>query len=270
MVRKFGRITIILLAMLMLFWASSALSEINEDIMSEILSGKSREPEEETPEANTPKPIATSNNDNKHATNTVAKEILPLTQQDQAIIYYNKGLESMNRNQEIEATTFFKKALNEYPRHHKSRMQLVQLYQKIGWTDEVEKLLQTGLDIDPEHGDFIKNLAMLYQQKGQMRKSLSVLLTMPDSHVTQVDYLALLALAYLNADQSGMAEKYYQQLLSVNKENSIWWLGLAIAEDSSGKYKNAIDSFNQAKTLGRFNTEILDYINNKIEEIKQY
>ena len=131
MVRKFGRITIILLAILMLFWASSALSEINEDIMSEILSGKSTEPEEETPEANTPKPIATSNNDTKHATNTVAKEILPLTPQDQAIIYYNKGLEAINRNQEIEATTFFKKALNEYPRHHKSRMQLVQLYQKL-------------------------------------------------------------------------------------------------------------------------------------------
>ena len=71
-------------------------------------------------------------------------------------------------------------------------------------------------------------------------------------------------------DQAGMAVKYYQQLLGVNKENPIWWLGLAVSQDSSGNYKNAIDSFNQAKTFGRLNTEILDYINNKIEEIKQY
>jgi Tfp pilus assembly protein PilF len=82
--------------------------------------------------------------------------------------------------------------------------------------------------------------------------------------------MELLALVYLNADQPDIAEKYYQQLVSSNKENSLWWLGLAISQDASGKYMNASESFNQAKQVGRFNTEILDYINNKIKEINKY
>ena len=270
MVRKFRRITIILLVFLLLFWTNFAWSDINEDMMSEIMSGKPIESADATTEISTitqPLPEITNS---KQAVTNIIKEQLPLTAQDQAIISYNKGLEAVTSNQEIEAVTLFKKALIEYPKHHKSRMQLISIYQKIGWNDEVEKLLQAGLDLDPEHADFIKNLALLYQQKGQMRKALSILLSMPDNQAAQPDYLALLALAYLNADQPGMAEKHYHKLITVNKENCIWWLGLAVAQDANGNYRKAIDSFNQAKTLGRFNTETLDYINNKMEEIKQY
>ena len=270
MVRKFGRITIILLAILVLFWANSAFSDINEDMMSEIISGKSSDTSNDTETTADITPTQNSTETKATTTATTVKETLPLTPQDHAIVYYNKGIEALAHNQEIEATTFFKKSLSEYPKYHKSRMQLVQLYQKVGWTDEIEKLLITGLDLDPEHSDFIKNLAMLYQQKGQMRKALSILLTMPDVFSGQADYLSLLALAYLNSDQADMAEKYYQQLLSLNKENAIWWLGLAVAQNANGNYKHALDSFNQAKTLGRFNTETLDYIHNKTEEIKQY
>ena len=210
--------------------------------------------------------------DNISATSNVAntiKEEVPLSAQDQAIIDYNRGVELLKKSQEVEAIVLFKRVLNELPKYHKARMQLVQIYQKIGWVDEVEKILQTGLDLDPENLDFIKNLAMLYSQKGGHRKALSVLLTMPESSSKQVDYLALLALAYLNIDQSDMAEKYYHQLLTFNKENPVWCLGLAVAEDSSGKYKSAAEHFNQAKNLGRFNAETLDYINNKLEQIKQ-
>ena len=268
MVRKLGRITIISLALLLLFWASAAFSEINEDMMSEIITGKSSDTSDtvaETTAVSPPDPIP----DTKNPATTV-KETLPPTPQDQAIIHYTKGLEALERNQEVEAATLFKKSLEEYPKYHKSRIQLIQLYQKIGWADEVEKLLLIGLDFDPEHSDFIKNLALLYQQKGQMRKSLSILLTMPDNQSNQTDYIALLALAYLNSDQYDIAEKYYQQLLTFNKENSTWWLGLAISQNANGNYKDAVESFNQAKVLGRFNNETLDYIHNKTEEIRQY
>jgi MSHA biogenesis protein MshN len=200
----------------------------------------------------------------------VTKEELPLSEDQQALINYDKGLELLNKSQEVEAAVLFKKALEIYPKCHKARIQLVQFYKKIGWIDEVEKLLQTGLDLNPEHEDFIKNIAIIYNQKGHARKALSVLLTMPEYNCQKIDYLALLALTYLNSDQPDMAEKHYQQLLSFNKENSIWWLGLAVSQDVSGKYKNALESFNQAKTLGRFNSETLEYINNKLEQIKQH
>lgn len=270
MVRKYRRITVILLTLSVLFWATAARSNLSEDMMSEILSGRSSDANNDDEHDSSTIADAANPGDPKNTSVTIIKKELPLTPQDQAIIYYNKGIEALNNHQEIEATTFFKKSLTEYPKHHKSRMQLIQLYQKVGWTDEIEKLLIAGLDLEPEHSDFIKNLAMLYQQKGQMRKSLSILLSMPDPFSKQPDYLALLALAYLNANQADMAEKYYQQLLMFNKENSIWWLGLAVAQDANGYYKEALNSFNQAKTLGRFNTEILDYIYNKTEDIKQY
>lgn len=208
--------------------------------------------------------------DNTVATNTaIVKEELPLSPQDQAIFDYNKGVELLTRGQDVDAAICFKRAIDANPKYHKARMQLVQIFQKIGWQDEVEKLLQAGLDLAPEHADFIKNLALLYSQKNQMRKALSVLLTMPESNVNQTDYLSLLALTYLNSDQPDIAIKYYQQLLGINKENPTWWLGLGVAQYTNGNYKKAVDSFNQAKTLGRFNTETLDYINNKIEQIKQ-
>ncbi len=203
-------------------------------------------------------------------TEKIIKEELPLSLEEQATVNYVKGLELLKKSQEVEAATIFKKILKDFPKHHKARIQLVQLYQKIGWLDEVEKLLQSGLDLVPDHEDFIKNLAIVYSQKNQPRKALSILLTMPDLGSQQVDYLSLLALTYLNADQADMAERYYQQLLTFNKDNPVWWLGLAISQDIVGKYKNALESFNKAKNLSRFNTETLDYINNKLEQIKQY
>ena len=205
-----------------------------------------------------------------HKKDHIVKEELPLSPEEQASINYAKGMELLKKSQEVEAAVLFKKILDAVPKYHKARIQLVQLYHKIGWLDEVEKLLQAGLDLNPEHEDFIKNLAFVYNQKGQPRKALSILLTMPEQNSQQTDYVSLLALAYLNADQADMAEKYYQQLLTFNKENPVWWLGLALAQDASGKYKNAIESFNQAKNLSRFNADVLDYIHNKLEQIKQY
>lgn len=198
------------------------------------------------------------------------KETLPLSLKEQAIINYNKGVELLKNSQEVEAAILFKKVLDVLPKYHKARLQLVQLYNNIGWFDEVEKLLQIGLDLAPQHEDFIKHLAVIYNQKSHARKALAILLTMPQHGTQQVDYLALLALTYLHADQADMAEKHYRQLLEFNKENAIWWLGLAVAEDASCKYKNALESFNKAKDLGRFNSETLEYINNKLEQIKKY
>jgi MSHA biogenesis protein MshN len=210
------------------------------------------------------------NHTKEHKQDRIVKEELPLSSEEQASINYAKGIELLKKSQEVEAAVLFKKILEELPKYHKARIQLIQLYQKIGWLDEVEKLLQAGLDLVPDHEDFIKNLAFIYNQKSQPRKALSILLTMPEQNSQQIDYISLLALSYLNVDQADMAEKYYQQLLTFNKENPIWWLGLAVAQDAGGKYKNAITSFNQAKNLSRFNAETLDYINNKLEQIKQY
>ena len=278
MVRKFCRVTIIIITTEFIIAMNNSFAEITEDIMSEIMSNKSVNSENDSLEQNSLQHdgFVNQNQNNKDnafvnpSNGKLIKKNLPLSGYDKATLEYNKGIEAVNRNQEIEAAAFFKKAIEEFPGHHKSRLHLIQLYQKIGWNDEIEKILQKGLDLDPEHKDFIKNLALLYQQKGQNRKALSVLLTMPDHHAHDADYLALLALAYLNADQADMAEKYYQLLLKSNKENPIWWLGLAICQNATGDYQNAVDSFSQAKNLGRFNTETLDYINNQIQKIKDY
>lgn len=200
----------------------------------------------------------------------ILRESLPLSPEQQALVNYKKGLELLKKSQEVEAAILFKKILEEVPKYHKARLQLVELYNKIGWLDEVEKLLQTGLELTPDHEDFIKYLAMVYNQKGHFRKALSVLLTIPEQGVQKIDYLSLLALTYLQADQPDMSEKHYHQLLEFNKENAIWWLGLAVAQDANSKYKNALESFSKAKDLGRFNSETLEYINNKLAQIKKY
>lgn len=198
------------------------------------------------------------------------KENIPLTNQEQASIYYNQGLTALDNNQEIEATSAFKKALHQEPKYHKARIQLVQIYQKIGWHDENEKLLLEGLELAPQHSDFIKNLALLYQQTGRMRKSLSILLTMPENNIYQTDYLALLALAYLNTEHPDLAVNYYKKLLSINSNNSLWYLGLGIALEASGNYSNAIANLNKAKKIGRLNYETVDYINNRIAIMENY
>lgn len=208
--------------------------------------------------------------DETSTTPSVIKETVPLNLEESSRINYQKGLEALNTNQEIEAATLFKKALIDFSRNHKARIQLVTLYQKIGWTSETEQLLIEGLDLVPDHLDFIKYLGKHYQQTGQMRKSLSILLSMPDAGSKQIDYLALLALAYLNTEQSEVAEKYYRQLLILNKNNPAWYLGLALCQESNGVYMQSIDNLIKAKNIGRFNNETLDYINNKIQQLQNY
>lgn len=200
----------------------------------------------------------------------VIKEQLPLTQEEYSEINYEKGLEALNNNQEIEAATLFKKSVIDYPKNHKARIQLIKLYQKIGWTSETEQLLMEGLNLVPEHVDFIKYLGKHYQQTNQMRKSLSILLTMPDPGSKDIDYLGLLALAYLNNEQPEIAEKYYQQLLIINKNNPIWHLGIALCQEGNGKYMKSIENLMIAKKNGRFNNETLEYIDRKIQQLQKH
>lgn len=203
-------------------------------------------------------------------TSNIIKEPVPLTKEESSRINYEKGLEALSNNQEIEAATLLKKALIDYPKNHKARVQLIILYQKIGWTSETEQLLIKGLDLVPDHIDFIKYLGKHYQQTNQMRKSLSILLSMPDAGYKDTDYVALLALAYLNTEQPEVAEKYYQQLLILNKNNPIWHLGIALCQEANGNYMKSIENLIKAKKTGRFNNETLDYIDNKIQQLQNY
>lgn len=82
------------------------------------------------------------------------------------------------------------------------------------------------------------------------------------------DYYALLAALYQRHAQYSMAIALYEHLIETNPDKSVWWLGLAIAMESSGDQVHAVDAYAHARQSGGLNPELSAYAAKQINDMR--
>ena len=200
----------------------------------------------------------------------LVKEKVPYSDGEQASIDYKEAMQLLQAGDKTKASISLHKVLAKQPTHMNARVQLIDYYRSIGETAKVEELLQQGLNINDKEPVYIKQKALLLNEKSKHGEALSLLLTMPKARQDDQEYKALLALTYFHEGLFDLAQRNYNQLLRLNPKNSNWRLGLAVAQDAAGEYQGAIENFTKAHNCGGLDSDTLKYIQQRINTLQEY
>lgn len=200
---------------------------------------------------------------------TVEKVTRTLSAEQQADVYYKKGHALLTRGQAIAGEQALKKALETYPQHIKAREVLAGLYIKSGRVVEAGELLKQALIHNPGHSLFAMLQARLLLQQNRIQAAMDVLQINAPAVTDNLDYHALMAVAY---QKQGLHEKTvakYREILQLKPAAGVWWLGMAISLESLGRQQQAADTYNKARQTGTLSVDLLRYADSRIALLRE-
>jgi len=79
----------------------------------------------------------------------------------------------------------------------------------------------------------------------------------------------LLAATYQRVKNHKKAIAIYLQLVKEKSSVGIWWLGLAISLEKSGKNKEALEAYQRAQKTGSLKAGLVKFTNNRVSALKE-
>lgn len=121
------------------------------------------------------------------------------------------------------------------------------LAQRAGESATMETALRQALQQDPSHLLARKTLARILVDQGAPAEAALVLLQGERPPVAQdTDFYQLLAAIYQRTGQFTAAAQIYRQLLGVQRQSGVWWLGLGLALESDRLWPEAKEAYRTA------------------------
>jgi len=197
------------------------------------------------------------------------KKHRPLNFKQKAEIEYKKGYLALQRGRMRQGKEHLREALSLYAPHLKSREMLAGIYIKSGRYVEAAELLREGIKIVPTYSLFAKLYARVLLEQNNPLLAIKVLENSSKSLDVDYDYHALLAATYQRVKNHEKAIGIYLQLVNEKSSVGVWWLGLAISLEKSGKNKEALDAYQRAKKTGSLTTGLVKFTNNRVSALKE-
>lgn len=169
--------------------------------------------------------------------------------------------------QKDKAVMMLTMLLEAHPVFHPARELLINLLLEQGNLVKAEKILQAGLSFDSNYSPFVELKAKMLVNAGKVNKALELLQRAAPPIENNPDYHAFIAALYQRQGQSLLAAKLYEQLLSVEPNKAIWWMGLAIALESQGNESEAREAYMHANNGAGLNPELRAFVQTKINSI---
>ncbi len=201
-------------------------------------------------------------------TNAVSKQAVPLAPAQSAAIAYQSAYDLVSQNRLREAETLLRNALIDDPTLTTLRELLTGLYIKGGRWVEASEVLTTGLQVTPDHTPFIKLQARTLMQLNQDQRAVDVLIKFAPVVSSDPEHHALLAALYQRQHNHQAAVKTYTEVLKVQPNAGVWWVGLAISLDALGKQAEAQAAYNQARATGSLVGDVARFTDNRIQVLK--
>ena len=82
------------------------------------------------------------------------------------------------------------------------------------------------------------------------------------------EYYALLADAYMHADQASNAAAIFQQIIARFPTSSDYWLGLAVAQQKAGEVSSALVAYRRAAQLSQDDPQVTLFINQQLQALQ--
>ena len=129
---------------------------------------------------------------------------------------------------------------------HQSRETFAKLLMSQGQVHDANALIDSGLELAPNHSGFKKVKARLLMADGKRSEAVSILISRAPSVSSDPEYHDLLASAQLSSRDFSGAMISYRGLVQFDETQGKWWYGFASAHDQLGNSQPARQAYSQA------------------------
>lgn len=192
------------------------------------------------------------------------KTLVPPTSEEIALTDYQDALDFIAHGHLEQAVSLLTKVVQADPKLVAARKTLVALLIKSDQIDSATRYVESGLKITPDAIDLIELDAKLLLIKNNPQAALRVLQKVSPQLMQEPEYYALLASVEQQLGFAPSAEQIYKQLLSFDRSNANWWVGLGLALESQKKNNSALQAYKKAFSLGGLSSGLKMSVQGKI------
>lgn len=200
---------------------------------------------------------------------TLKKKHHPLNSKQLAEIAYNKGYQYLLQGNMYQGKEYLRKALSLYIPHIKAREMLAGIYIKSGRLINAAELLSEGVNVVPEYPLFAKLYARVLLEQNKPQLAIRVLERGAGVADVEPDYYALLAASYQRVNEHKKSTDIYLRLVKARPQEGVWWLGLGISLEKTGKNKQALEAYQRAQKTGSLNEGLVKFSNNRVSALQE-
>lgn len=185
--------------------------------------------------------------------------------QERAEFDYRKGLALFKQGHATEAMAQFKSALQEDPRHTAARQTLLSMLAEQKQWDEVQALLNEGLELMPTQVAWAMALARIQVERDKPTEAWETLQKYMADGEKNADYQGFAGVVLQRLQKPREATLRYQAALQLRPNEGRWWLGLGMALESDGHAAQAKNAFRRARSADGLTPEMLAVIENRLQ-----
>ncbi len=183
---------------------------------------------------------------------------------DRTVQEYRKALILIESGHKRSAMKKLIPLVQKRPSFVDARLRLINLKLGFGKAKEAKKLLSAGLKLNATQPDLLLAKAKLLLQAHKAKKALLVMSVAEPDLASHTDFYSTLAALYQRNNKYQSALDTYQELLTVDKDNALWWMGLAIAYDSLGNKNHALEAYQHAQNMGTLKPNLVAFVKARI------
>lgn len=217
-------------------------------------------------EQQTPQPAITNEDQNRNV--SLKKKFRPATDQQLAGEAYMRGIADIQQGDIIKGVEHLRHALSYDEKHIKAREMLAGLMIRQGQNTQAANLLRKGIDLHPGYDQYTKLYSRILIDEGNNQEALRVLEANRPSFNADPDYYAILAAVNQKLNRFQQAADIYSQLVTLQPNSGIYWMGLGISLEGSGHSREAIDAYQYAIQTGGLRPDLVRYISTRIAALR--
>lgn len=190
-----------------------------------------------------------------------------ITPQQRVENEYRRALAQLQDGRVSDAMLALQQTLQLDPRHQGARETLVRLLLEAQRPDDAARQLQLSLALDPKQPAQAMMLARLQLDKANGPAALDTLMRSLPHASDNGDYRAFLAGVLQREQRHREAAEQYQLALQTAPDNSVWWMGLGIAQQADNHPAQARQAFERAKGLQTLSPQLQAFVERKLVQL---
>lgn len=180
-----------------------------------------------------------------------------------------RGLNDYQKGKIEEGLQEIAQVLEIEPMHIRARSTLVNLLIEQNRIPQAIEVLNSGIRLRPAQYDWRELKAKLLVRLNKYDDAIQTLTRSGPNINDNPEYYAFLAALLQQQGQNDDAVLYYRKVVNVRGDNGIWWMGLGISLERTGKSKQAEKAYQNAVKDSSLSPEIRDYIKKRLLILSQ-
>lgn len=185
----------------------------------------------------------------------------------QADAVFQQAIAEMNQGHLTEALAGYEKVLSMDPGHDAARQTLVALLLENKRSAEAERVLQTGLQHNPQQLSFAMLLARMQVARGAVSDGLQTLEAGLPYAKKQADYQAFYAALLQRQGRHEEAVAHYQNALQQHPNHGVWLMGMGISLQALQRPADAKEAFQRALNSQTLPPNLQSFVQQQIKAL---